>query len=173
EDMPETFERCAEVLKQNLLSYQSQTDVYYNSCLIEFQDQLKLFEKELAKVSQLAAESLLKEHEQKLSYCTAQIRHLFSQQLEDWEREKAVHKEQLRRSLRRPKNLDQLDALCQKEIKRQKDQVDGIHLNTQKLRDCAAECAQNFVSALAAFTENLLLELDESITVDDVQVASK
>lgn len=40
-------------------------------------------------------------------------------------------------------------------------------------QDCAAECAQNFVSALAAFTEKLLLELDESVTIDDVQVASE
>ncbi|NWH50328.1 CC180 protein, partial [Fregata magnificens] len=85
EDLPETFEHCAEVLKQKLLSYQSQTDVYYNSCLIEFQDQLKLFEKELPYVSQLAVDSLLKEHEQKLSYSTGQIRHLFNKQLEDWE----------------------------------------------------------------------------------------
>ncbi|NXE74333.1 CC180 protein, partial [Cochlearius cochlearius] len=85
EDLPETFERCAEVLKQNLLSYQSQTDVYYNSCLIEFQDQLELFEKELPYVSQLAVDSLLKEHEQKLSYSTGQIRHHFNKQLEGWE----------------------------------------------------------------------------------------
>ena len=40
-------------------------------------------------------------------------------------------------------------------------------------QDCVAECARNFLSALAAFTENLLLELDESVTVDDIQVASK
>ena len=40
-------------------------------------------------------------------------------------------------------------------------------------QDCAAECARNFVSALAAFTEKLLLELDESIAIDDIQVASK
>ncbi|NWQ92501.1 CC180 protein, partial [Burhinus bistriatus] len=85
EDLPETFEHCAEVLKQNLLSYQSQTDDYYSSCLIEFQDQLKLFEKEYRYVSQLAVDSLLKEHEQKLSYSTGQIRHLFNKQLEDWE----------------------------------------------------------------------------------------
>ncbi|XP_023787451.1 coiled-coil domain-containing protein 180-like isoform X3 [Cyanistes caeruleus] len=39
------------------------------------------------------------------------------------------------------------------------------------LQDCAAECAQSFFSALAALTEKLLLELDETITVDDVKVA--
>nr|XP_009928661.1 PREDICTED: coiled-coil domain-containing protein 180 [Haliaeetus albicilla] len=171
EDLPETFEHCAEVLRQNLLSYQRQTDDYYNSCLTEFQDQLKLFEKELPYVSQLAVDGLLKEHEQKLSYSTGQIRHLFNRQLEDWENEKTAHKNQLHPSLGHPDNLLQLDTLCQEEIKRQKDQADGIRLNTQMLQDCAVECAQNFFSALAALTEKLLLELDESITIDDVQVA--
>ncbi|XP_057265200.1 coiled-coil domain-containing protein 180 isoform X3 [Pezoporus wallicus] len=170
EDLPETFEHCAEVLRQKLLSYQSQTDDYYNFCLIEFQDQLKLFEKELAYVSLLAVDSLFKEHEQKLSYSTGQVRLLFNKQLEDWENLKAAHKNQLRPSLGHPGNLLQLDSLCQEELKRQKEQADGIHLNMQMLQDCAAECAQNFVSALAAFTEKLLLELDESVTADDVQV---
>lgn len=40
-------------------------------------------------------------------------------------------------------------------------------------QDCASECTQNFVSALAAFTEKLLLELDESITIGDIQAPSK
>ncbi|NXT84255.1 CC180 protein, partial [Zapornia atra] len=87
-DLPETFERCAEILKQNLLSYQRQTDHYYDSCLSEFQNQVRLLEKELPRVSQVAAESLLKEHEQKLSSSTAQIRHCFNKELEGWENAK-------------------------------------------------------------------------------------
>ncbi|XP_025905435.1 coiled-coil domain-containing protein 180 [Nothoprocta perdicaria] len=171
EDLPETFEHCAERLRQKLVSYQSQTEDYYNSCLIEFRDQLKLFEEHLPYVSQLAVNSLLKEHEQKLSCSIDQIRHLFNKQLENWESIKAVHTNQLRPSLGHPDNLLQLEALCQKEIKRQKEQADAIRLNTQKMQTSATECAQNFVSALAAFTEKLLLELDESITIDDVQLA--
>ncbi|NXI71238.1 CC180 protein, partial [Anseranas semipalmata] len=85
EDLPETFEHCAEMLRRNLLSYKSQTDDYYDSCLKEFQDQLKLFEEELPYVSQLVVDSLLKEHDQKLSYSTGNIRHLFNKQQEDWE----------------------------------------------------------------------------------------
>ncbi|POI28911.1 hypothetical protein CIB84_007338, partial [Bambusicola thoracicus] len=84
EDLPETFERCAEVIRQNLLSYQSQIDDYYNSCLKEFWDQLKAFEEELPNVSQLAVDGLLKEHEQKLSSATSNIQHSFDQQLEGW-----------------------------------------------------------------------------------------
>uniref|UniRef100_A0A663F8L2 Coiled-coil domain containing 180 n=1 Tax=Aquila chrysaetos chrysaetos TaxID=223781 RepID=A0A663F8L2_AQUCH len=134
EDLPETFEHCAEVLRQNLLSYQRQTDDYYNSCLTGKFIQLRL------SIS-----------------CVCNF--------------STVHKNQLHPSLGHPDNLLQLDTLCQEEIKRQKDQADGIHLNTQMLQDCAVECAQNFFAALAALTEKLLLELDESITIDDVQLA--
>ncbi|XP_074747073.1 coiled-coil domain-containing protein 180 [Strix uralensis] len=171
EDLPETFDDCAQLVKQALLSYQQQTEDYYNTCLIEFQDQLRLFEKKLTYVSQLAVDGLLKEHEQKLRYSTDQIRQQFDKQLEDWEKVKVVHKNQLRSSLGHPKNLPQLEALCHDEAKRQRDQVDGIHLNTQVLQDCVAECARNFVSALAALTEKLLLDLDENITSDDIQAA--
>ncbi|NXN18081.1 CC180 protein, partial [Indicator maculatus] len=88
EDLPETFEDCAEVFEQNLLSYQNQTEEYHRSCLREFQDQLKLFEQELSHVSRLAVESLFKEHQQKLSCSTAQIQQLFNKQLEEWEKAK-------------------------------------------------------------------------------------
>lgn len=45
-----------------------------------------------------------------------------------------MHKNQLCPSLGHPDNLLQLEALCQEESKRQKDQADGIHLNTEMLR---------------------------------------
>ncbi|XP_074779793.1 coiled-coil domain-containing protein 180 isoform X2 [Athene noctua] len=169
EDLPKTFEDCAQQFKQTLLSYQNQTEDYYNSCLKEFQDQLSLFEKELAYVPQLATDRLLKEHKQKLRYSISQIHHRFNKQLEDWEKVRVVHKAQLHYSLGHPKNLLKLENLCCEETKRQKDQVDGIHFNTQELQDCAAECARNFVSALAALTEKLLLDLDETITSDDIE----
>ncbi|KAM4773321.1 coiled-coil domain-containing protein 180 [Cyanocitta cristata] len=171
EDLPETFEHWAEMLRLKLLAYQRQTDDYYNFCLREFRDQLTWFEEELSSVSQLVVESLLKEHEQKLSSFTAHIQHLFSRQLKEWEDVKTMHQRKLHYSLGHPDNSLQLEALCQEEIKRQKDQTDGVHLNTKMLQDCAAECAQSFFSALAALTEKLLLELDETITVDDIQVA--
>ncbi|NXM05172.1 CC180 protein, partial [Tyrannus savana] len=87
-DLPETFEDWAEMLNQKLLSYKRQADDYYNFCLREFQDQLKWFEEEVSSVSQLAVDSLLKEHEQKLSSSTGQIQHLFNRQLEEWEKVK-------------------------------------------------------------------------------------
>ncbi|XP_032569261.1 coiled-coil domain-containing protein 180-like [Chiroxiphia lanceolata] len=169
--LPETFERWADKLRQKLLSYKRQADDYYNFCLREFRDQLKRFEEELSSVSRLAVDSLLREHEQKLSSSTAQIQHLFNRQLGEWEDMKTVHQRKLHYSLGHPNNSLQLEALYQEEINRQKDQTEGVHLNTKMLQDCAAECAQSFFSALAALTEKLLLELDETITVDDIQVA--
>lgn len=61
--------------------------VIYTPCLFqkEFWDQLKWFEEELSSVSQLVVESLLKEHEQKLSSFTGHIQHLFNRQLKEWE----------------------------------------------------------------------------------------
>ncbi|XP_030317363.1 coiled-coil domain-containing protein 180 [Calypte anna] len=171
EDLPKTFECCAEMFKQKLLSFQSQTDGHYNTFLIGFHNQLIMFEKELPSVSQLAFAELLKEHEQKLSYSTSRILHPFNKQMENWEILKAAHRNQLHLSLGHRDNFFQLDALCQEEIKRQKTQADAVHLNTLMLQNCAAECAQNFVSALAALTEKLLLEFDESIITDDVQAA--
>ncbi|KFP03580.1 Coiled-coil domain-containing protein 180, partial [Calypte anna] len=173
EDLPKTFECCAEMFKQKLLSFQSQTDGHYNTFLIGFHNQLIMFEKELPSVSQLAFAELLKEHEQKLSYSTSRILHPFNKQMENWEILKAAHRNQLHLSLGHRDNFFQLDALCQEEIKRQKTQADAVHLNTLMLQNCAAECAQNFVSALAALTEKLLLEFDESIITDDVQAAGK
>ncbi|NXF90781.1 CC180 protein, partial [Eubucco bourcierii] len=88
EDLPETFEQCAEVFEQNLLSYQSQAEEYHRSCLREFQDQLKLFEQELSRASKLAVDTLLTEHEQELSSSTAQVQQQFRKQLEGWENAK-------------------------------------------------------------------------------------
>ncbi|NXA14961.1 CC180 protein, partial [Sapayoa aenigma] len=85
EDLPETYEHWGEMLRQKLLSYKRQADDYYNFCLREFWNQLKWFEEELSSVSQLSVDSLLKEHEHKLSSFTGQIQHLFNRQLEEWE----------------------------------------------------------------------------------------
>ncbi|NWZ40809.1 CC180 protein, partial [Brachypodius atriceps] len=85
EDLPDKFEHWAEMLRMKLLSYQRQTDDYYNFSLREFRDQLKWFEEELSSVSQLVVESLLKVHEQKLSSSAGHIQHLFNRQLKEWE----------------------------------------------------------------------------------------
>lgn len=47
---------------------------------------------------------------------------------------KTMHQRKLHYSLGHPNNSLQLEALCQEETKRQKDQTDGVHLNTKMLQ---------------------------------------
>ncbi|NWV01520.1 CC180 protein, partial [Upupa epops] len=88
EDLPKTFKLYVEKIRETLLSFKSQMDDCYNSCLTGFQDQVKQFEKELPCILQLAADCLFKEHEQKLSHSIGQIQHLFTEQLQYWEKTK-------------------------------------------------------------------------------------
>nr|XP_020650464.1 coiled-coil domain-containing protein 180 [Pogona vitticeps] len=82
---------------------------------------------------------------------------------------KDKNKAKLCPTLGHPHNLPQLEALCQEETERQEDQAEGIRLSNEQLEDCVIEGAQRFVSALAACTEKILAELDDSLTFDDVQ----
>lgn len=63
--------------------------------------------------------------------------------------------------------------LCSLSERRSNYQRNSSLLSPILQQDCAAECAQSFFSALADLTEKLLLELDETITVDDVKVPGK
>ncbi|ETE58255.1 hypothetical protein L345_16023, partial [Ophiophagus hannah] len=72
--------------------------------------------------------------------------------------------------LKRAKMDVPVAALCQEEEKRQEEQVESILICTRKLEICVTECAQRFVSTLATCTETILMELDNSLTIDDVQV---
>lgn len=47
---------------------------------------------------------------------------------------KTMHRRKLHYSLGHPNNSLELEALCQEEIKRQKDQTDGVLLNTKMLQ---------------------------------------
>ncbi|KAG8142023.1 hypothetical protein E2320_006663 [Naja naja] len=67
-------------------------------------------------------------------------------------------------------SMEQIRALCQEEERRQEEQVESILICTRKLEVCVTECAQRFVSTLATCTETILMELDNSLTIDDVQV---
>ncbi|XP_015266758.1 PREDICTED: coiled-coil domain-containing protein 180, partial [Gekko japonicus] len=156
EYLQETYDQCVDVMGQKLLL---------------FRDQLKRFEELLPDIVQLVTDKVLKDHEQLLLESTEQIRRDLQEQLQKGDLQKDKNKNQLRPTLGHPENVSQLEALCLEEEGRQKEQVDGIRLCTQKLEACAVECAQSFVSTLAACTEKILVELDDSLTIDDVQMA--
>ncbi|KAL8186635.1 UNVERIFIED_CONTAM: hypothetical protein K2H54_001838 [Gekko kuhli] len=171
EYLQETYDQCVDVMGQKLLLYLEQTNSYHVVCISEFRDQLKRFEELLPDTVQLVTDKVLKDHEQLLLDSTEQIRQDLQGQLQKWDLQKDKNKNKLRPTLGHPDNVAQLEALCLEEEARQKEQADGIRLCTQKLEVCAIECAQSFVSTLAACTEEILVELDDSLTVDDVQVA--
>uniref|UniRef100_A0ACB8ESP5 Uncharacterized protein n=1 Tax=Sphaerodactylus townsendi TaxID=933632 RepID=A0ACB8ESP5_9SAUR len=173
EYLQETYDQCIEVLGQKLLLYLEQVNKYHIACISEFRDQLKKFEELLPDIVQLVVGKLLKDHEQQLLNATEKIWQGLQEQLQKWDMEKNKNKNKLRPTLGHPDNLPQLEALCQEEEERQKEQVDGIRLCTQKLEACVIQSAQRFVSALAACTEKILGELDNSLTVDDVQTGKK
>ncbi|XP_054853763.1 coiled-coil domain-containing protein 180 [Eublepharis macularius] len=170
EYLQETYDQCVDVMGQKLLLYLEQTDDYHNTCISEFRDQLRRFEGLLPEIAQLLTGKLLKDQEQLLIDSTEQIRRDFQEQLQKWDIVKDKNKNKLRPTLGHPDNLPQLQILCQEEEERQNEQTDGIHLCTQKLKACAIECAQRFISTLATCTEKILMELDDSLTVDDVQM---
>ncbi|XP_060096944.1 coiled-coil domain-containing protein 180 [Heteronotia binoei] len=170
EYLQETYDQCVDVMGQKLMLYLEQTDNYHIVCIAEFRDQLRRFEELLPDIAQLVICKLLKDHEQFLLDSTERIRQDFQEQLQKWDLQKDKNKNKLRPTLGHPDNLPQLEALCQEEEERQKAQTDGIRLCTQKLEACAIECAQRFVSTLAAWTEKILVELDDSLTIDDVQM---
>ncbi|XP_053138361.1 coiled-coil domain-containing protein 180 [Hemicordylus capensis] len=170
EFLQETYDQCVEVIGQKLLLYLGQTDEYHTACISEFWNQLKRFEGLLPEVTKLTIAKRLRDFEQLFASSMGQIRRNFQEQLQKWDAAKEENKNKLLPSLGHPDNLPQLEALCQEEEERQRDQVEGIYYCTQKLQNCAVECAQKFISALASRTEKILMELDNCLTADDVQL---
>uniref|UniRef100_A0ABM5F6F7 Coiled-coil domain-containing protein 180 n=1 Tax=Pogona vitticeps TaxID=103695 RepID=A0ABM5F6F7_9SAUR len=169
EYLQETFEQCIDVLGQKLLMYLQQADEYHVACVSEFRGQLQRFEELLPRVIQLVVWKCLKDHEHLLFESTEKIQGHLQDQLQKLDLAKDKNKAKLCPTLGHPHNLPQLEALCQEETERQEDQAEGIRLSNEQLEVCVIEGAQRFVSALAACTEKILAELDDSLTFDDVQ----
>ncbi|XP_078238907.1 coiled-coil domain-containing protein 180 [Pogona vitticeps] len=169
EYLQETFEQCIDVLGQKLLMYLQQADEYHVACVSEFRGQLQRFEELLPRVIQLVVWKCLKDHEHLLFESTEKIQGHLQDQLQKLDLAKDKNKAKLCPTLGHPHNLPQLEALCQEETERQKDQAEGIRLSNEQLEVCVIEGAQRFVSVLAACTEKILAELDDSLTFDDVQ----
>nr|XP_033817554.1 coiled-coil domain-containing protein 180 [Geotrypetes seraphini]XP_033817555.1 coiled-coil domain-containing protein 180 [Geotrypetes seraphini] len=168
EYLKETCEQCVNTFLQKLMTYQKQTEEYYSSCLLEFREQLEQFENLIVLVLPMLIDNLLKEHLNRLHSSSNEIQLHLKQQLQIWEHAKAENEKMLRPTLGHPDNLKQLQELCKQEENRQQEHTNGIILKTQNLQKLFATCAEDFVSALSSLTEKLLLELDESICVDDI-----
>ncbi|XP_075434881.1 coiled-coil domain-containing protein 180 isoform X3 [Ascaphus truei] len=164
----ENFEECADMLILKHEAYEKQAHDYHNSCLQEFREQLETFEKLLSQVPPLVIESHRQQHLEYLHSATAQIRQSFIKDLHNWDHTKEKIKSVLRPNLGHPDSSQAMDDLCQQEEKRQREEVEGIDLNTEHLRRCVSKCTTDFITSLASLAETLLLELDEALNVDEV-----
>ncbi|KAM4696075.1 coiled-coil domain-containing protein 180 [Rhinophrynus dorsalis] len=169
--LQETFEECADMLVLKLQSYEKQTLEYHNNCLLEFREQLEKFEKLLSEVPPLVIESHRRQHLETMRTETAQIRQLFSKDLHNWDSVKEKMRSLLRPNLGHPECCHLLEEMCKQEELRQKEECEGIDINTKHLQSCVSSCTEYYITSLASLTEKILLELDESLTADDISPA--
>ncbi|XP_054943061.1 coiled-coil domain-containing protein 180 isoform X1 [Physeter macrocephalus] len=169
--MYETFDQCAENICRKILEYHSQADEYHNSCLIELRAQMRRFEELLPQVCWLVMENFKEHHWKKYCTSTKEIRGQFSNYQEQLERRKDENAQKLHPNLGHPAHLQEMESLCQVEEKRQEDLDTLIAVTREQLEAFTRKYSRFFIASLAAFTEKFLLQLDEVVTIDDVQVA--
>ncbi|XP_033287046.1 coiled-coil domain-containing protein 180 isoform X4 [Orcinus orca] len=166
-----TFDQCAENICRKILVYHSQADEYHNSCLIELRAQMRRFEELLPQVCWLVMENFKEHHWKKYCTSTKEIRGQFSNYQEQLERRKDENAQKLHPNLGHPAHLQEMESLCQVEEKRQEDLDTLIAVTREQLEEFIRKYSRFFIASLATFTEKFLLQLDEVVTIDDVQVA--
>ncbi|KAI1895727.1 hypothetical protein AGOR_G00109420 [Albula goreensis] len=167
--LQETFEQCAEDINRRLLIYQAQTREYHNGCLQDFKEQLSRSEELISRVPALLLSHLGEEHLQQLSQATSQIHQSLECAQQESEDRKKEHIGKLRVRLGHPAHEEELNSLRAAEEDRQKEQASAIQRSKQELQACARKHGEEFVTALAAATENLLFQMDNLLTVNEVQ----
>ncbi|KAK2504874.1 hypothetical protein MC885_011298 [Smutsia gigantea] len=170
--MCESSDQYAENIGKKILEYQSQTDEYHNSCLIELRAQIRRFEELLPQVCWLVMENFKEHHWKRLCASTEEIRGQFWDCQKELEKRKDENAQKLHPNLGHPAHFQEMESLCQVEEKRQEDLDTLIKAIRDKLEDFTRTSGQCFIASLATFAEKLLLQLDEVVTIDDVQTAS-
>ncbi|XP_045152463.1 coiled-coil domain-containing protein 180 [Echinops telfairi] len=168
--MFETLDQCSESTCKKMLEYQSQTDEYHNSCLIELRGQLKRFEELLPQVCWLVTETFQEHFWKKFSTSIDETYGQFQEQLKRLQKAKDENMQKLHPTLGHPAKLREMESLCQLEEERQEEESSLLGTSREKLEELANKCGRLFISSLASFTEKLLLQLDEVVTIDDIQI---
>ncbi|XP_048078953.1 coiled-coil domain-containing protein 180 isoform X1 [Ursus arctos] len=169
--MYENFDQCAENICKKILEYHMQTDEYHNSCLIELRAQMRRFEELLPQVCWLVMENFKEHHWKRFCASAEEIRGQFQNYQEKLEQRKDENAQKLRPNLGHPAHFQEMESLCQVEEKRQNDLDTVIVATKEKLEEFTRKYGRFFIASLATFTEKFLLQLDEVVTIDDVQVA--
>ncbi|KAB5528452.1 hypothetical protein PHYPO_G00140370 [Pangasianodon hypophthalmus] len=168
----ESFELCAEDLNKRLLVYQSQSHEYHRGCVQEFCKQLKTIEEIVCEIPEALLTKLRDQHLEDLSRSLTLIRQQFQQTQQQSEQNKREHSSQLCVRLSHPACEEELNRLVTAEDDRQEEQRKAIEINRLELQVCIKKNADEFVTALATLTENLLFQLDNILTVDEIQGGS-
>ncbi|XP_030776144.1 LOW QUALITY PROTEIN: coiled-coil domain-containing protein 180 [Rhinopithecus roxellana] len=169
--MYDTFDQCAENISKKILEYQSQANKYHNSCLIELRIQMRRFEELLPQVCWLVMENFKEHHWKKFCTSVKEIRRQFEGQQKQLEKRKDKNAQKLHLNLGHPIHFQEMESLHLSEDKRQEELDSMIRMNREKLEECTRRNGQVFITNLATFTEKFLLQLDEVVTIDDIQVA--
>uniref|UniRef100_A0A2I3SKR8 Coiled-coil domain containing 180 n=1 Tax=Pan troglodytes TaxID=9598 RepID=A0A2I3SKR8_PANTR len=169
--MCDTFDQCAENISKKILEYQSQANKYHNSCLIELRIQIRRFEELLPQVCWLVMENFKEHHWKKFCTSVKEIRGQFEEQQKRLEKRKDKNAQKLHLNLGHPVHFQEMESLHLSEEERQEELDSMIRMNKEKLEECTRRNGQVFITNLATFTEKFLLQLDEVVTIDDVQVA--
>ncbi|KAF3821242.1 hypothetical protein GH733_011395 [Mirounga leonina] len=167
----ENFDQCAENICKKILDYHMQTDEYHNSCLIELRAQMRRFEELLPQVCWLVMENFKDNHWKRFCASAEEIRGQFWNYQEKLGKRKDENAQKLHPNLGHPSHFQEMESLCQVEEKRQGDLDTMIVATKEKLEEFTRKYGRFFIASLATFTEKFLLQLDEVVTIDDVQVA--
>ncbi|KAK1792189.1 hypothetical protein P4O66_012146 [Electrophorus voltai] len=146
----DSFEQCAEEINKRLLVYQNQSQEYHSRCVQEFRQQLKTIEETVCEMPVVVLTRLRDQHLDDLN-------------------QSSEHRRQLRVRLSHPACEQELSRLVLAEDERQEEQRQTILSTRLQLETCIRKQADEFVTALAALSENVLFQLDNILTVDEVQ----
>ncbi|NP_001414613.1 coiled-coil domain-containing protein 180 isoform X1 [Rattus norvegicus] len=170
ECMYENFDQCADHIGRKILEYHHQADEYHNSCLLELRAQVRRFEELLPQVCWLVTENYKEQHWSKFHASMKEVQEQFEQQQKQLEKEKEENAQKLHPNLGHPTYSSQMESLRIREELRQQKVDQMIYMNQEKMEETAKKYARFFIANLASFTERFLIQLDEVITIDDIQV---
>ncbi|KAM5258480.1 coiled-coil domain-containing protein 180 isoform 2-T4 [Hipposideros larvatus] len=169
--MYDTFDQCAENIGKKMLEYQSQANEDHNSCLIELRAQMRRFEELLPQVCWLVMENFKENHWKRFYTSIREIQKQFWDYQKQLEKRKDTNAQSLHPNLGHPARFQEMESLCRLEERRQEDLDTIIRETREKLEEATRKYGRVFITSLAAFAEKFLLQLDEVVTIDDVQVA--
>lgn len=119
----------------------------------------------------LVMENFEEQYWQKFCASINELQVKFKEQQKQLEKRKDENAQKLHPNLGHPTLFQEMEFLHMIEKKRQDELDFAIRMMREKLEDCARKCSRVFIISLATFTEKFLLQLDEVITMDDIQVA--